>query len=109
MNAGAEVAGVAPPTDAVVAEDRVPVLTPIAEAFEVGKTGLIGALLDDGEEGDADEDEEEEPIEVDLIGSAGLEARGVPCDVNGSFGPEEATPRLLCCSCCWHWRSARVD
>lgn len=106
MKAGAEVAGVAPPTDAVVAEDTVPVLTPIAEAFEVGKTGLIGALLDE-EEGDADE--EEEPIEVDLIGSAGLEERGVPCDVNGSFGPEEATPRLLCCCSCWHWRSARVD
>lgn len=100
MNAGAEVVGVAP-TDAVVAEDTVPVLTPIAEALEVGKTGLIGVLLD--EEGDADADEGVEPIEVDLIGSAGLEDRGVPCDVNGSFGPEEAIPRLLfCCRDCWH-------
>lgn len=95
MNAGAEVAGVAP-TDAVVAEDTVPVLTPIAEAFEVGKTGLIGVLME--EEGD-----EEEPIEVDLIGSAGLEERGVPWDVSGSLGPEEAMPRLLlCCRDCWH-------
>ena len=67
----------------VVAGEAVAVFTPIADAFAVGRTGLIGlGVL---------------PIEVDLTGSAGLEERGfVPCDVSGSFGPEPE----MCLRCC---------
>jgi hypothetical protein len=35
------------------------------------------------------------PMEVFLIGSAGLLDLGVPCEVRGSFGPEEAIPRRV--------------
>lgn len=68
----------------VVAGEAVAVFTPIAEALVVGRTGLTGLG--------------EEPSEVDLMGSAGLEERAVPCEVSGSFGPDDATP--LRCWCC---------
>lgn len=36
-----------------------------------------------------------EPIDVLLIGSAGLDSLGVPCEVRGSAGPEEAIDLML--------------